>query len=283
MEERKLNYKISIYVIGDDEFIQGLEVLLFSLKCNDSYYCNYNIVCLYDNNISPFSKKNRVLIKKIIPELTFREINVKEYRYFPASRPKDRISLLKFELFNSINLESDYNIYLDSDMIVLKSIFPLILELDKSKLSICGVENRSRSKDFRIYSFESFPMNAGIFALKTSLIKQIFNYDEIIEEINNVPRDQKLLMLCQPILNYIFHKRDLSYLSAPRFFNFRELKETEKNINSISIIHYVTRTTNKSKPWDLRINQLQNDDNELSYRIWKTYKNKINEINSKQN
>ncbi len=243
--------------------------MLYSLKKHDYYYKNYNYNCLYSNEISKFSRKSKQKISNIGMNISFKEVKDSLYLNFPCNKKEHALSLLKFKLFD--NPLYDYSIYLDTDFLILDSFLPLINHLEMSKLNILGVENKSRSKKFNEYEFLTFDMNAGMFIIK----KDLNCFDLIKVEINNlksqnIPQE----MICQPILNSVMSKKAERYISAPCKYNYRAIHKYD--IES-KFIHFVTRTLNLPKPWEMNQNQIKLSDN-FYINLWWKYFNEIKAI-----
>lgn len=256
--------RVCVCFVCDDHFLPGTVVLLHSLLRNEPCATGYDFLAFHDGALSSLSEQSKEVIRSVCPRVGFVEVARPEYRQFPAEPCSARISLLKYECFKIEGYE--VIMYLDTDMLVVAPLAPLVSTFLESGLPISGVENKSRSRDFRRYAFVSFPMNAGMFLLRGGAGSEM--YDALLREVKRkgsagVPQQ----MVCQPILNDVLAAAGWEYLAAPCAYNFRDLKDSVRMREQAAILHFVTRTTTRGKPW------LTNPAPELqeSAGVWQSY------------
>jgi lipopolysaccharide biosynthesis glycosyltransferase len=273
----EISSKICICFIGDDNFIDGSLVMLYSLLRNDIESRGVDKVCFYDNEISVLSEKNISLLKKIDSNIIFKQVSVEPYRTFSVRFKGHNLSLLKFECFNLEHY--DFVFYIDTDILILKPILGLIVELRKSMnhVFLC-VENMSRSWKYSEFEFKTLAANAGFYLVKCYdyfLVKEI--YERCLREVKKTAECRSAPeMVCQPIFNRVLSEINLSYISAPVSFNYRNTSEYSRFKDRIAVLHYVSRTLGKKKPWEVIYDNSSQVTEDLS--VWKYYFDDVVEI-----
>ena len=238
--------RICAVVVVDDAFLPGTLVMLHSLLEHTSGARSWDVVAFFDPQISPCSSTSRAAIAEVAPRVVFEEVERPAYRSFPVKNPGANISLLKLEAFRLE--EYDAVLYLDTDLLLCASVQPLIDALCADGPAIVGVENTSRARSFKQYSFESFPMNAGLFAFRPQGSWLHAALLECVDQRANL--DVRHEMVCQPVLNSTLAKLGWNYTAAPCFFNFRDLARYTTLGDRVVALHYISRTLARGKPWD---------------------------------
>lgn len=263
---------VCVCFVCDDNFLPGLLVLLYSLLKNEPSAQNWSFLGFYDDLISPLSQQSKIAISSICSTVRFENISVAEYRNFRSTPASARLSLLKFECFRVTDY--DLVLYLDTDIVVLAPLSKLMSNFVASKLKIAGVENKSRSSDFRHYKFSSLPMNAGVFLLHGNIGGNI--YDSLLQEAASRGKpDHGPSMICQPIMNSVLGSESWEYLALPCFFNFRDLDSFPEKKDAIVILHFVTRTTNQRKPW---LEPVAASNITPAARLWHQYASEVSTV-----
>ena len=190
-------------------------------------------------------------LSAICPHLEFRDCS----HLFPwtsgaSAEPKNLVSLLKFEAFRELG--GAELLYFDSDILICNSLTGIISELVASGLGLAAVEINSLSRESRIYSAMTFPINAGFFVIRnTAQTSWCDTYQEFLSAI-----DQRRMhlssvpgMICQPIIDRVLAKKNVEYLALPATYNFRKFELFEEFRGQVRILHYVSRTLGGQKPW----------------------------------
>ena len=237
----------NVYLIADDCFFPGLRAAIYTLR---QHHSEWNLFILHHDKLSPLSVSNRSLIAAQWPTVRFYNCS-HQYRWSWGIQNKQRlISLLKFEVFRLS--KGALSIYLDTDVLVLRSLNGAVKMLLDSNAPLCAVENRSFSRTFHEWEAKVFPANAGFFILNPNRL-DCEHAHQLAQSI--IDRDLASLrsgrpMVCQPIFNEVISKVAPRYLAAPMFYNFRRLDLYELFQDDIALLHFVTRTSDVMKPWD---------------------------------
>jgi hypothetical protein len=257
---------LHVYAVADDLFFPGLEVALFSLRnVEASGIASINVFT--HARLSPLSKTNADRLRELFGHVRFHDCTFL-YPWAPDDA-RQLISLLKFESFRAH--QRGTGIYIDSDILVLGRVSPIASELLRSGLSIAGIENTSWCEDWRKYAFDSFAMNAGLFVFHDACLNLNKAYESFCREIYDSRRDLAMIpsMICQPIFNDVGSDVWGEYLAAPMYYNFRETSRFPGHREKVKVLHFVSRTTLRKKPWDL------NRGSDDATRLWWQHRDMI--------
>lgn len=244
--------KVDIFIIVDDNFFEGARVALCSLLRRSDLPIGV-VHALYHQALSPVSPARLRRLRELWPRVSLHDCSHLHPWAAAALNRSALVSLLKFECFHHVR--SGTALYIDADVLVLRSIRPMLEELRQRSVRLAAVENTSRAAEFREYRFDHFPANAGLFLYRASSEAESLRvYADLAKEVE--ARANKLVqdppMVCQPIFNVSLGRTLVRYLAAPMFYNYRDLSSFVAHKNEVKVLHYVSRTTASEKPWSSR-------------------------------
>ena len=263
--------KITFCTVCDNNFFEGLKILVYSLYKNIPNFLNYEFIVFVSKRI------NVVLKDEYINELLnnfknvkIKEINVEEYSLGHVLVPTQRASFLTIESFN---INSEKVIFLDSDIICLKNILD-VFDIN-SHLCVCG----GKSNENKFVNDKHF--NAGVI-----FINNLKNRKNIYENLLLITKNKPStgINTDQWVFNTYFNemiKLDRYMLSQD--YNFREwggigidesvivdnenLIKNLEDLEKIKLLHY-SGYRKRLKPWDEKTKTSQL----LAYKIWWEYR-----------
>lgn len=262
MQEHKKIYDIyktdiNVCLATDENYVKYMATVIYSIltSANENDMLHFYILC---NNVSAESKQIVNSLKKEKScEITFIDLDIKEFEDFPAGGP--HISNTTYFRYKIAELLPDVSkiIYLDCDMIVKQSLAELF-NTDLTDFYIGGVEDVGYYywKDFNpefIYK-DGFYINAGMLLInmeqwkKQKLFKKLIDFT--VKESNNIRiGDQDVInRVCLNKIKKIDYKwnvQDSFYRLEPEVAYNPNKNEIIQAAQNPAIIHY----TNFRKPW----------------------------------
>lgn len=247
---------IHILVTIDDNYIEPLRVMLYSLVKNNSHR-NLNIYLIYQS----LCKSNLLLLKKTMEKLNVKFISIHADRTLFQNAPKREhitnatyLRLLASQLLpNNI----DKVLYLDADIIIDGAIDDFY-DINMEKFYFAGVKDHLDTSDHNFHKKAiGMPVQytyicAGILLMNLKILREEFNITEIYKFIEK--KGIYLTMQDQDIINALYYNKikvvSCIYGKEAWFFNIENnfiylisilFHREEKPI----IIHYLY----KHKPW----------------------------------
>mgnify|MGYP001364589770 CR=1 FL=1 len=262
--------KTTFCTVADDNFNEGLKILIFSLYKNIPNFLEYDFVIFNSKRLNVILSDNYVEeLRKNFPNVIIKEIEVEEYSLGHVRVETQRASFLTIESFN---INSERVIFLDSDIICLKNILS-VFDLN-SQLCVCGGESNQRKHTNNNH------FNAGVI-----FINNLTNKDKVYLDLLNITKNKPStgINTDQWVLNRYFNDViKLERYMLPLSYNFREwggiglnkniivdnknLIQTAADLENIHVLHY-SGYMKRLKPW----NKLTQNSELLAYKIWWQY------------
>jgi lipopolysaccharide biosynthesis glycosyltransferase len=268
---------ILLCTIGDDRFLPGCEVLLYSMQRNVPDFHKYPLKIYFDEKISSFTRASRERLRRIVPHVEFEAIDCEVYRKVKIKVESHRPSYLTLEVFR----ETKYRqvLFFDTDMLCLRDFTDMFALPDDYDFVACEAgramgagrwaekegpaEGRwARRKWFGLFGRRNAKINAGFF-----VVGRRFRNRKVYEDLLHVvSRRRNALSLDQWVINSYFGSRNTMHYFLPNEYNWRALDQFDETANTrVKLLHY-TGFTHRAKPWEAATPQ-----HLLAYRVWNQY------------
>lgn len=268
---------ILLCTIGDDRFLRGCEVMLYSMQRNVPDLHEYPLKIYFDEKISSFSRASRERLRQITPHIEFEEVNCEVYRQVKIQVESHRPSYLTLEVFR----ETQYRqvLFFDTDMLCLRDFTDMFTLPEDYDFIACEAgralgagrwaekEGRAegrwaRRKWFGLFGRRHAKINAGFFA-----VGRRFRNQRVYEDLLDIVRRRRnALSLDQWVINSYFGSRKTLLYFLPNEYNWRALDQFDEAASKrVKLLHY-TGFTHRSKPWEPDAPQ-----DLLAYRVWNQY------------
>ncbi len=239
----------------DNGYIEHTAVAIASVLSNANALDKYHFY-IFSNNIS-FQNKKKILKLKAIKPFTINYVSISDdkLKIFEKIRRPEHISMSAYYrlLIPQALPDLDRSLYLDSDLIVLTDLNPLI-NLDMEDAWFAGVEDINAPNLARCIKLtDSKYINSGVLLINNELCLKNNYYNVISSRIKE--NSQNYYIADQDTLNDAFHDniKLISY-RYNMFFKFHKLlgnfKPTDKADFEYSCKHpVVVHFVGKDKPW----------------------------------
>jgi lipopolysaccharide biosynthesis glycosyltransferase len=237
-----MNDSLCFCTVLSDNFVAGFKVLLYSLqKYNEGFA--YPFVIFYDDYFSILSDQNIEELRIKYNFLQFKKIDSFKYIWLKESTAKKRF-IPSFYTIESFALK-EYNtvIFLDSDMLCLNSIDPLI-NLNEGKYLTVTYDCRGYVGGKIVENGKS-TFNGGFLYIPNEFL-QNDTYDRLFNFCKN---NHSLNLAEQSAMNLFFKGTTLRFLSTnyntfKRRFRNRSFDRYKDDLKDVIFLHYVGK-----KPW----------------------------------
>lgn len=232
------NLNIALCTICNNEFIDGLMVMLSSFLRNNTWFKG-KVIVYYHDQYSPISITNMNRARSLCENIEFKQVDVSQYeklisKFLKMKKAQSRLipSLFTFEVFEDIK-HFDKILYLDSDMLVLNDISE-IFKLNHD-ITVTPDAGEYIKREYSVF-------NGGFLLLNNSISDKEYK-KKLIDHANSL---HNMVLADQTIMNSFFPGRlpmlGIEYNCLKRCFPDNKFNQFNSNIK---IIHYVG-----SKPWD---------------------------------
>lgn len=242
---------IKIVFSSDNNFVEQLAVAICSILINSTPDENFKFYIL-DGGITAKNKEQIKYLKKIKDfQLEFVEINQEDFKDCPISKHFKLPTYFRLKL--PTLLSEDKILYMDCDIIVLKSIKELF-DIDLDKFYCACVEDftnifHSTKQHAQCLGVNRY-FNAGIALFNLKKMKNDRIEEKNFEFIKKSP--EKIRNVDQCVLNHVFKEK---ILFVDKFWNFqynnaiRDINcQFFKNYKNIKILHFACG----NKPWTFK-------------------------------
>jgi lipopolysaccharide biosynthesis glycosyltransferase len=246
--------EIKIISVVDDNYVQHLGVMLYSLFEHQINYSNKLDVFVIDGGIS---EENKIKIEGIGKEFNIRIkfliIDKKIYKNFKISHHINHSTYYRISIPDLLDSSVKKVIYLDCDLIFKEDISKL-WEINISECFIAAVENPKFNRYIDLQMpINSKYFNTGVMLMNLEKCRQYDISSKVLKFIEN--NLDKMVLWDQDALNAILYNKckelppkwnqqTIMFEIDVSETNFKKEEFTEA-IENPSIIHYTT----SSKPW----------------------------------
>lgn len=196
--------KINIVCTIDDSYIQHCGVMLHSLYRNNSQ-ARLTVFIIHNGLKEKSKRKLEKFLRSFIESLSFIKVDDSLLADCPLSHHVSLATYFRLFIPEVLPKDIDKVLFLDSDMIIRKSIIPL-WETDVSAYSHAAVESpNSHDAKKRLEIPLSFPyFNAGMLLINLVFWRQEKIFSKAIDFISS--HKEKILWWDQDVLNYLLYK-----------------------------------------------------------------------------
>jgi len=254
-----------VATVVSDPFVYGAIVMLASFRRENPWF-DGDFVILHDDTYSPLSPKNRELISRAAPNVTFHAVDSSRFeRIFRFAeevvRTPERLRAA-FLILEAFTL-SDYErvVTLDSDMIVLGSL-QLLFQLEHE---FCVVRAYDNVVDLPLPYF-----NTGTMMIRGGML-DVDMLEKISRSLEGVTVNRDHGKADQAVLNVFFRDKVKTYLDSRYNFSKRLVPTTDVDVmkflrdRDVRILHFLGE-----KPWNVKIKDSERDYRRLE-DVWLKY------------
>lgn len=234
---------IPIVVTVDEHYVQHLAVMITSLFENNQGL-GFHIFVFSDGISNTSEKKLTNLCDKYHQKLTFETINTTIFQNFKISDHISYATYFRLLVFSQLPSKIEKILYLDTDLIILKSIKEL-WQIDIEDKIIGAVAQPSSLLEVLNIPHGFLYFNCGVMLINISLWRKQNITEKTLKFISNYP--EKIRYWDQDALNAICY--DSCFYIDKRWNmqqgDFFSKKDAKVNYQSAVILHF----TGTSKPW----------------------------------
>lgn len=240
---------IKIVFASDNNFVKPLAVSIASVLLNSNKSDSFEFFVL-TSDITNENKEKIAKLKKIKDfEITYLSIDEKDFEICPLCKHFKLPTYFRLKLPSLLN--EDKVLYLDCDILVLKSLKELfIINIDNyycAAVEDITKETQSTRAQMEILDVKDY-FNAGILLLNLKKMREGSIEPKCFDYIEN--NSDKIKNVDQSVLNVVFKN---NVLFVENLWNFQynssvlDIKSRfYKNLSKIRILHFAC----EKKPWD---------------------------------
>jgi len=244
--DSELRKRVLFCTACTDNYVPGLKALLKSCMKNIKYF-DYDFKVFYNNDSQPLTEELQNELKMIYPKISFEGINDKDFDV--KRRPKPvrltKNCFLSHYLFKDYGY--DYNVFLDSDMIVNRD-FTFLFNYAHDFIGAYDIDEPGNSPDiWNIYDMEcNKKINSGFM-----IIDKSYMGDDVFQKILDLTNNKKLRIFGdQCSTNYLI-KNMKKRTVIPYYFNnqVRICSKLNAENSFIKELAYIHHYVGAIKPW----------------------------------